>query len=109
MFAYLKEQGYDLDRTSPTPDFAVTGDAPVAIEVTTSNPPEDADPDDVDPSVGLRRLVPYGRRDVATYDADGNLELTAETISDHQHEGKSSPAASSRSPRPPTWQESCSP
>ncbi len=59
VFAYLKEQGYDLDRTSPTPDFAVTGDAPVAIEVTTSNPPEDADPDDVDPSVGLRRLVPY--------------------------------------------------
>lgn len=155
VFAYLKEQGYDLDRTSPTPDFVVTGDAPMAIEVTTSNPPEDADPDDVDPSVGLRRLVPddlpaagrefvfqagktlrrkllkrdaagrayweqphtsgvpfvialetfhnasalsnpvgllaeylYGRRDVATYDADGNLELTAETISDHQHEGK---------------------
>lgn len=58
VFAYLKEQGYHLDRTSPTPDFVVTGDAPVAIEVTTSNPAEGADPDDVDPSVGLQRLIP---------------------------------------------------
>ncbi|MEU4827113.1 hypothetical protein AB0H37_35035 [Actinomadura sp. NPDC023710] len=58
VFAYLKEQRYHLDRTSPTPDFVVTGDAPVAIEVTTSNPAEGADPDDVDPSVGLRRLIP---------------------------------------------------
>jgi hypothetical protein len=30
----------------------------VAIEVTTSNPPQGQDPDDVDPSTGLMRLVP---------------------------------------------------
>jgi hypothetical protein len=44
LFAYLKEQGYDLDRSSPAPDFVIRGDVAVAIEVTTSNPSQDASP-----------------------------------------------------------------
>jgi hypothetical protein len=58
VFAWLTEQGHRLDRTCPAPDFVIAGDKPVEIEVTTSNPPENADPDDVDSSVGLQRLVP---------------------------------------------------
>jgi hypothetical protein len=58
VFAYLKEQGYTLDRARPAPDFVISGDTPMAIEVTTSNPPDGQDPDDTDPSAGLMRLVP---------------------------------------------------
>jgi hypothetical protein len=58
LFAYLQEQGYDLDRASPAPDFVLSGSSPVAIEATTTNPPEGQDPDDVDQTTGLRRLVP---------------------------------------------------
>lgn len=46
LFAYLQEQGYDLDRTSPTPDFVISGDPRVAIEACTSNPPQAGDDDD---------------------------------------------------------------
>jgi hypothetical protein len=53
LFAYLQEQGYDLDRSSPTPDFLLRGDSPVAIEACTSNPPQnDADKDTRLPSSG---------------------------------------------------------
>ncbi|CRK56827.1 Glycosaminoglycan attachment site [Alloactinosynnema sp. L-07] len=38
LFAHLEEMDLDLDRTHPAPDFVVRGDAPVAIEVTTTNP-----------------------------------------------------------------------
>lgn len=38
LFAYLREQEYDLDRSSPTVDFLVAGESPVAIEACTSNP-----------------------------------------------------------------------
>ncbi len=38
LFAYLEESGLELDRTHPAPDFVVQGAAPVAIEVTTTNP-----------------------------------------------------------------------
>jgi hypothetical protein len=38
LFAYLEEMNLELDRTSPAPDFVVPGVAPVAIEVTTTNP-----------------------------------------------------------------------
>jgi len=159
LFAYLKEEGYELDRSRPAPDFVISGDSPVAIEATTSNPPEGADPDYVDPSVGLQRLMPddvpaaeqafifqaakalrsklskrdaaglayweqphvagmpfvialesfysasslahairplgdylYGRRDVATYDVDGNLHLVGELITEHQNGGKTIPS-----------------
>jgi hypothetical protein len=58
LFGYLQEQGYPLDRSKPAPDFVVAGDSPVAIEATTSNPPLGEDPDDVDPTTGLLRLIP---------------------------------------------------
>lgn len=44
VFAYLQEQGYALDRSHPAPDFVISGDTPVAIEVTTSNPPQGPTP-----------------------------------------------------------------
>jgi hypothetical protein len=34
----------------------------------------------------------YGQRDVATYDADGNLHLAGEPITEHQHGGKTIPS-----------------
>lgn len=40
LFAYLQEQGLELDRSEPAPDFVVRGDHPVGIEVTTTNPPQ---------------------------------------------------------------------
>ena len=58
LFAYLQEQGYDLDRSAPAPDFVLTGASPVGIEATTSNPPQDQDPDDVDKTTSMQRLVP---------------------------------------------------
>jgi hypothetical protein len=58
LFAYLKEQGYDLDRSSPAPDFVIRGDVPVAIEVTTSNPSQDADEGDAALSTSTRLGVP---------------------------------------------------
>lgn len=60
LFAYMQEQGYDLDRASPAPDFALSGSSSVAIEATTTNPPEGQDPDDVDQTTGPRRLIPEG-------------------------------------------------
>jgi len=159
VFAYLTEQGYTLDRASPSPDFVITGDTPMAIEVTTSNPPDGQDPDDVDPSSGLSRLMPddlpaaeqkfvfqtakalrskllkrtaaglayweqphvaglpfiialesfhsasslfhavgflgeylYGYRQVPTYDQAGNLLVTGQPITEHQHKGKVIPS-----------------
>jgi hypothetical protein len=47
LFAYLREQGCALDRSHPSPDFVVRGEAPVAIEVTTTNPAQDSEPDDL--------------------------------------------------------------
>lgn len=44
LFGYLQEQEYVLDRSKPAPDFVITGDSPVAIEATTSNPPQGEDP-----------------------------------------------------------------
>src|SRR5207244_3318593 len=45
LFAYLQEQGYELDRSSPTPDFVINGESPMAIEACTSNPSQN-DTDD---------------------------------------------------------------
>ncbi|MFE0760206.1 hypothetical protein [Streptomyces smyrnaeus] len=58
LFAALREQGKELDRTRPAPDFVVGGDAPVAIEATTTNPPQGETAEDVDIAAAVRRLVP---------------------------------------------------
>ncbi|MGQ4353103.1 hypothetical protein [Streptomyces drozdowiczii] len=58
LFAALREQGKELDRTSPAPDFVVRGDAPVAIEATTTNPPQGVLAEDVDIASAVRRLIP---------------------------------------------------
>jgi hypothetical protein len=58
LFAYLREQGYDLDRSRPAPDFVTRGDVPVAIEVTTSNPAQDQDQDEAALSAMARMGVP---------------------------------------------------
>jgi hypothetical protein len=161
LFAYLREQGYELDRTSAAgPDFITREPVPFAIEATTANPPQDEDvasqfdPDDSflnlapkdlrsaerefvfrvgkalrrkltkrDASgrayweqshvdglpfvialevfysisslfhpVGLIANYLYGRRDVATYDATGKLQLTVEPIDEHEYQGKSIPS-----------------
>ncbi len=44
LFAYLHEYGLELDRSHAAPDFVVRGDRSVAIEVTTTNPRQDAVP-----------------------------------------------------------------
>lgn len=159
LFAALREQDLVLDRGHTAPDFVLRGGRPVAIEATTTNPPEGQDPDDVDPTAGLRRLVPddldaaekefvhqagkalrrkllkrdaqgraywekphvagmpfaialeafhsasslfhaisplatylYGRRDVAAFDDDGTLRLSAEKVTEHEHNGKVIPS-----------------
>ncbi len=46
LFAYLQEQGYQLDRGSPTPDFLIRGDVQMAIEACTSNPSQSAADDE---------------------------------------------------------------
>ncbi|MFE9679544.1 hypothetical protein ACFYO5_36485 [Streptomyces sp. NPDC006259] len=58
LFAALREQGKELDRTSPAPDFLTTGDTPVAIEATTTNPPQGEKDDDEDITAAVRRLIP---------------------------------------------------
>ncbi|MGW8569844.1 hypothetical protein [Streptomyces niveus] len=58
LFAALREQGKELDRTSPAPDFVVVDDAPVAIEATTTNPPQGDTAEDVDLTAAVRRLIP---------------------------------------------------
>ena len=159
LFAYFREQGYELDRTAASPDFIVRGDVPFAVEATTTNPADTADPgDDGLPRTGwplipddvpaaerefvfqvgkaLRRKllkrnavgrsywelpqtvgVPfliaveafhnpsalfhtaafvaeylYGRRDVASYDAEGHLHLRATPIAEHTHRGRAIPS-----------------
>jgi hypothetical protein len=42
--------------------------------------------------VGLIANYLYGRRDVATHDADGRLQLTVEPIGEHEYQGKSIPS-----------------
>lgn len=44
LFAYLQEQDLELDRAEAAPDFVVRGALPVAIEVTTTNPPQGTEP-----------------------------------------------------------------
>src|SRR4051812_14556634 len=46
LFAYLHEQELELDRAVPSPDFVVRGSRPVAIEATTTNPPDDKAPNE---------------------------------------------------------------
>lgn len=46
LFAYMQEEGLTLDRSKAAPDFLTTGSYPVAIEVTTTNPPQDATPEE---------------------------------------------------------------
>jgi hypothetical protein len=58
LFAYLMEQGYDLDRSRPAPDFVARGDVPVAIEVTTTNPAQDGDQDEAALSAMARMGMP---------------------------------------------------
>ena len=43
-------------------------------------------------SVGFIANYLYGRRDVATYDSEGKLKLTAEAIGEHQYKGKRIPS-----------------
>ena len=38
LFAYLSEQGYELDRSRAAPDFLIRGNTPIAIEATTTAP-----------------------------------------------------------------------
>jgi hypothetical protein len=45
LFAYIREQGLALDRSHASPDFLLRGDLPLAIEVTTTNPAQDAPPE----------------------------------------------------------------
>ena len=45
LFAYLEERDLELDRSHPAPDFVLRGDLPLAIEVTTTNPAQDAPPE----------------------------------------------------------------
>ena len=160
LFAYLREQGYELDRTSAGPDFIIRERVPFAIEATTANPPQDEDlASQFDPDESFLNLAPkdlrsaerefvfqvgkalrrkltkcdaggrpyweqphvdglpfvialevfysisslfhpvglianylYGRRDVATYDAAGKLQLTVEPIDQHVYQGKSIPS-----------------
>lgn len=61
IFAYLQQQDCELDRDQPAPDFVVRGDTPVAIEVTTTNPPQDAEPDDVASSLVPRDMPAAAR------------------------------------------------
>jgi len=42
LFAYLREQQQELDRSHASPDFLLNGPTPVAIEVTTTNPVQGA-------------------------------------------------------------------
>ncbi|MFD9680565.1 hypothetical protein ACFWAD_11860 [Rhodococcus sp. NPDC059969] len=42
LFAYTREKGLTLDRTHASPDFLLDGDPRCAIEVTTTNPTQDA-------------------------------------------------------------------
>ncbi|MCO8306816.1 hypothetical protein NI939_29415 [Streptomyces sp. RKCA-744] len=58
LFAALREQGKELDRTSPAPDFVMVGDDPVAIEATTTNPPQGETAEDVDLAAAVRRSIP---------------------------------------------------
>jgi hypothetical protein len=43
LFAYMQEHDLDLDRSHPAPDFHICGQSPVAVEVTTTNPPQMSD------------------------------------------------------------------
>ena len=47
LFAYLMEEGCTLDRSRAAPDFYVEGKFPVAIEATTTNQPQNVEPDDL--------------------------------------------------------------
>ncbi|MEU6118258.1 hypothetical protein ABZ840_27380 [Streptomyces sp. NPDC047117] len=58
LFAALQEQGKELDRTSAAPDFVVRGATPVAIEATTTNPPQGQEADDAESTAAVRRLIP---------------------------------------------------
>ncbi|WP_406364876.1 hypothetical protein [Streptomyces sp. NBC_01546] len=58
LFAYLREQGLIPDRSHAAPDFAVLGDTPVAIEVTTTNPAQGGEPDDLEYAPLLHEDLP---------------------------------------------------
>lgn len=63
VFAYLEEQNLQLDRTAPAPDFVLRGIHPVAIEVTTSNPRQDAPADDIVPTSWVPPDLPDADRE----------------------------------------------
>ncbi|WP_158712659.1 MULTISPECIES: hypothetical protein [Streptomyces] len=58
LYAALREHGKELDRTHPAPDFLVGGDTAVAIEATTTNPPQGETAEDVDIATAVRRRIP---------------------------------------------------
>ncbi len=69
LFAYLREQGHDLDPSRTATDFVIRGTTPVAIEAATPNPPQDTDQDDVveQPPSGwpsIPRDLPAGQREL---------------------------------------------
>lgn len=60
LFAYIQESGVEIDRHHAAPDFVLRGDASVAIEATTTNPPQDQDPDELVQHRKIRELIPSG-------------------------------------------------
>ncbi|MEU4266080.1 hypothetical protein [Streptomyces sp. NPDC025273] len=58
LFAYLREQGLSPDRSQAAPDFVIRGENPVAIEVTTTNPAQGKEPDDIEYAPLLREEIP---------------------------------------------------
>lgn len=58
LFAYLREQGLSPDRSQAAPDFVIRGEDPVAIEVTTTNPAQGREPDDLEYGPLLREEIP---------------------------------------------------
>ncbi|WP_217207477.1 hypothetical protein [Streptomyces sp. AC550_RSS872] len=59
LYAMLQEQGHQVDRSSAAPDFVIRGAHPVAIEATTTNPPQGSTSEtDEDIMAAVRRLIP---------------------------------------------------
>jgi hypothetical protein len=159
LYAYFREQGYDLDRAAASPDFIIRGDVPFAVEATTTNPADMAGPGQDGLPIGEWPLIPddlpaaerefvfqvgkalrrkllkrdavgraywelpqvggisfviaveafhhesalfhslgfvaeylYGRRDVASYNSEGHLQLRPVPITEHSHGGRRIPS-----------------
>lgn len=58
LFAYFREQEYELDRTTASPDFVIRGSTPFAVEATTANPADSANMGEGDLPANDWPLVP---------------------------------------------------